>query len=72
MAFPGFSNGGCLRATHDDKRVGALPCIYMGTTGFRSFTRSNPARFAVLSTANRIFSVRECARRAGKKTARFA
>ena len=50
VAFPGFANGGCLRATHVDMRMRRNTSVHLhGTTGFRSFMRLNPALFAPLS-----------------------
>ena len=50
VAFPGFSNGGCSRATHVVMRI--LLRISHGRNA-RSFTRSKPrpARFATFSIA---------------------
>ena len=49
LAFPGFANGGVC-ATHVDMRMRRNASAHLrGHNGFCSFTRSNPARFAVRS-----------------------
>ena len=50
VAFPVFANGGCSCATHVNMRMRGNTYAHLDerNDGFRSFTRSNHARFAAL------------------------